>query len=375
MNQEMFDFLEKTEYCFEETLKEIPILEQLKGVPQNPVWHGEGDAFIHTKMVCEALILLPEWERLSKRDRGILYLSAFFHDIGKSRCTKSEMGTLISPNHGLIGTKMFHEYCYLNAEFHPGIDFKARQEIGYLIRFHGLPPLFMEKTPIEYHVLRAAECVRLSFLYLLAKADLTGRKCSDKSEMLLSVDYFKEYACETGCFAGKFQFKNQLTRFKYFRGRNVWAGDELYEEKLFFVYLMSGLPLSGKDVFIRTHLKGLPVISLDAIREEWKIKPGEDSGKVAAEARSRAKVLLRRKESFVWNATDVTREVRLKLCRMFEQYGAQVVICYLEVPYGELLRRNGLRERKVPEEIIRRLAKKMDRPDPVEAYRVEYYAQ
>lgn len=375
MNQKIFDFLENAEYCFDKILEEFPLVNQLKGVLQNPLWHGEGDAFIHTKRVCEALISLPEWDHLSKRDKGILYLSAFFHDIGKKASTKLEMGTLISPNHGVIGARMFYEYCYLSSDFHHRIDFEAKMEIRFLIRYHGLPPLFMEKSPLDYHILKAAESVRLSLLYLLATADLMGRECSDKEEMLFAVEYFKEYASEVGCFFKKFQFKNEFTRFKYFQGGNVWIGDELYDESPFFVYLMSGLPLSGKDIFIKTHLRGLPVISLDDIREEWGVRPGDGSGKVAAEAKERARVLLRKQSSFVWNATNTTRDTRQKLCRLFEQYGARVIIVYLEVPYDELIKRNEIRERKVPEEIIRKLAKKMEPPEPGEAYRVEYYAE
>ena len=39
----------------------------MKDVPQDPEWHAEGDVFTHTKMVCEALLQLPEFKRLMNR--------------------------------------------------------------------------------------------------------------------------------------------------------------------------------------------------------------------------------------------------------------------------------------------------------------------
>ena len=51
-------------------------LNQMKGVPQNPVYHSEGDVFRHTEMVCDCLLALPEWKigRASCRERVCLYV-------------------------------------------------------------------------------------------------------------------------------------------------------------------------------------------------------------------------------------------------------------------------------------------------------------
>ena len=46
-----------------------PWIAQMKMIPQNPVWHGEGDVWTHTRMVCEELIALPQWRMLDKRKR------------------------------------------------------------------------------------------------------------------------------------------------------------------------------------------------------------------------------------------------------------------------------------------------------------------
>ncbi|MBP2653469.1 MAG: poly(A) polymerase [Firmicutes bacterium] len=39
-------------------------LRAMDGVRQDSVFHGEGDVLTHTKMVCEMLMQLPEWQQM-----------------------------------------------------------------------------------------------------------------------------------------------------------------------------------------------------------------------------------------------------------------------------------------------------------------------
>ena len=41
-------------------------IRHLKGCPQNPSYHAEGDVWIHTRMVCEAMVGLDSWNRLDE---------------------------------------------------------------------------------------------------------------------------------------------------------------------------------------------------------------------------------------------------------------------------------------------------------------------
>lgn len=53
-----------------EGLTEIyPELSILKDVPQNPLYHGEGDVYCHTRMVCRELKRLEEWDSLTLREQ------------------------------------------------------------------------------------------------------------------------------------------------------------------------------------------------------------------------------------------------------------------------------------------------------------------
>ena len=77
----------------------FPELKALIGVPQNPVYHSEGDVWIHTMMVLD--------EAAKLRDRAAnpywFMLSALTHDFGKAVCTESKDGVLHAYQHEIRG--------------------------------------------------------------------------------------------------------------------------------------------------------------------------------------------------------------------------------------------------------------------------------
>ena len=366
------EVLARLEYNFEAVLTEFPCIYELGDVEQEAAYHGEGNVLEHTRRVCQAVVSGPEWGQMNEGDRAILYTAALFHDIGKKYCTTVEDGKIISPNHSIVGMRRFREYCFKKLENRLAIPFSMREEIAWLIRYHGLPLLFLEKAPVDYYLVRARESVRLTLLYQLGRADVLGRECSDKEAACDTVEYFKAYAKEIGCWEEKITFANEYTRFTYFEKRGRWTGEQLYDTTQFDVYVMSGLPLSGKDTYIENELMGLPVVSLDDIRAKMGVRPDEPSGPVAAAAKEQSKEFLRRKQPFVWNATNILLDTRRKVCKMCTDYGARVHLIYREAPYHELLERNKIRSRSVPVEVIDRLIRKLDVPECVEAYQVEY---
>lgn len=81
--------------------------KDMKGIPQDEVWHSKGDVFTHTKMVVEALIALPEFKALSEQDKHILFASALLHDVEKRSTTTTEeidgKIRIVSPRHAKRG--------------------------------------------------------------------------------------------------------------------------------------------------------------------------------------------------------------------------------------------------------------------------------
>jgi predicted kinase len=135
---------------------------------------------------------------------------------------------------------------------------------------------------------------------------------------------------------------------------------------------MSGLPGSGKDHYLRTHLPDRLVISLDALRAELDVSPADDQGAVVNEARERAREALRAGRPFVWNATNLSRQLRGLSLRLFAAYGARVRIVYVEVPPGVLFAQNRQRSAVVPQGVLERLIDRWEVPDRTEAHAVEY---
>ena len=163
--QRLEDFLEQKEYCFDALLVEFRWLEELEDVMQDSTWHREGNVLEHTRRVCRAVVSGEEWKDLNREERAVLYMAAMFHDIGKKSCTMrsaEEEGRIISPGHSIAGMKRFRELCYKELEERFLIPFAVREEIAWLIRYHGLPLLFMEKESPAVSLVRARERDRKS---------------------------------------------------------------------------------------------------------------------------------------------------------------------------------------------------------------------
>ena len=251
-----------------------------------------------------------------------------------------------------------------------GMTFQERELAAKLVRFHGLPVWFWKKKRMDYDLLRAAEVVPLRLLWLLAKADARGRMCQTPGELEEQGKLFAEYGKELGVWEKPYPFANAYTRYQYFHKEEMQPGVQLYDDTKFDVWMMAGLPLAGKDTWIEKNGAGMAVISLDEIRKELGISPKDGSGKVANLAIKRARNLLRKQESFIWNATNLLQETRQRLVRLFAGYGARVHILYLETPYEELLERNRVRERQIPEKVLEQMIDKLEMPEPWEGYEV-----
>ncbi len=69
-------------------LVHFPLLARLRGVPQDPEWHPEGDVGIHTMHVVDAAAKIAERERLGEMEHAILLFSALTHDFAKPDTTE-----------------------------------------------------------------------------------------------------------------------------------------------------------------------------------------------------------------------------------------------------------------------------------------------
>ena len=357
-----------------------PMIARMKETRQNPAWHGEGDGWTHTQMVCEALAADAGFQSLSRRLQEELFLAALLHDVGKIPTTRLEDGQWVSPGHTAVGARMAREFLWLEYGFCGKAEWQAfRETVCSLIRYHSVPPHILGQKHPERRLIQIASNGRLSadfsikLLCLLVKADMQGRIFDDIEGSLETVELCEVQAEELDCLKEPFPFPTAASQYAYLEGRGILPGQEWYDDTWGEVVVMTGLPGTGKDTWIREHCSSLPMISLDELRRQMDVPPTAEQGPVVTAARQLAKAYLRDKIPFVWNATNLTPVIRGKLVKLFTDYHASVKMIYLETEWEEQLRRNRERSKAVPEQVIRRMLGYMTLPECFEAHRVEWH--
>ncbi len=342
-------------------------------VPQDPLFHAEGDVLIHTRMVTETLLALDEWQALAPVDQQALHAAAMLHDTGKPACTVAESdGHISSRGHAKKGEKRVRCLLWLGEELPTPTPFAIREQVAALVRWHGLPLQFLDRPDPARLVIEASQNVRLDQLALLAEVDVRGRICSDQQELLDRVELFREFCKEQAYYTAPRAFANEYSRFVYLRSERGDPDYVAYDDTRGEVLVMAGLPGVGKDTWQRKHLPNWPVISLDAIRRESDVSPTEDQGRIVQIARERARELLRKQCPFVWNATNITHMMRNRVLDLALDYHARTRLVYIEAPFADILSRNRARTASVPEPIIYRLLDKLEMPSVSEAHHVEW---
>ena len=347
--------------------------------PQSVRWHAEGDVWTHTRMVCESLVSMSEYRHLPQTQRQTLFLAALLHDVGKPMTTRQEGNDWGAPSHSSKGALLVRYILWKEFGMCGTPELQAmREAVVLLVKHHSFPPYALEKEENVRKLMSIAASAELvpdfslKLLHLLSKADALGRECEDKDDFTAQVDLFAELAKEQGCYDGPVSFTSDYTRRAYFSGVDVWPQQELYDESWGEVLMLCGLPGTGKDYWISKHCKDMPVVSLDDIRRRHKLSPEGSQGYVASLGKEEAKIYLRKHQPFVWNATNLTVDIRRQLIDLFESYGASVRVVYLETDLETQLRRNAGREDRVPETIIDSMLSKLAVPEVQEARCVQW---
>ncbi len=342
-------------------LRAMDWFNQLYDCPQHPDYHGEGDVGVHTEMVVEALLQLPEYIELPIPEKELLLATALLHDVAKPACLTIEDGKINSPGHAKVGEKITREILWDE-------DFKIREQVCSLVRLHGLPIWALEKSNPQSAVISASLRISNYLLYIFAKADILGRISKDQNEWLERVEFFKEFCLENDCFEKPYSFLNEHSRFRYFFTGAQYPAD-LFDDTKFQVILMSGIAGSGKDTFLKKNK--LPVVSLDAIRVEMKVNHGDKSGqgRVVQKAYELAKKYSAAKQSFVWNSTNLTADMRSKLINKLSVYNPFFKIIYIETSMENIFARRG---EDIPIRKLEKMIHILDMPLLGEAHEMEY---
>jgi len=335
----------------------------MQDCPQDPTFHAEGDVGLHTQMVVEALMGLEEFQDLSRYDQEVLLWSALLHDVAKPQCTRTdEDGYIRAPKHTEVGEKVARQMLW-------NIDFDSRELICSYVRLHGLPIWCLDKENCYRWAALSSSRLNNQYLYLLAKADVLGRESTGKDDFLERVEFFKEFCIEQECWDQPKSFHNPHSKFKFFF-KNDFFPAEIYDDTKFEIIILAGLPGSGKDTYVKS--LNHPMISLDEIRKELGIKHSDKKrqGKVAQLAYQRAKDYAAKGRTFIWNSTNITRELRLRIISALSVYNPRFRLVYVETSKENIFSR---RKEDIPKRKIEKMFKMLEMPLSYEVHDIEYF--
>jgi tRNA nucleotidyltransferase (CCA-adding enzyme) len=154
-----------------------PELLPLEATPQDPVWHPEGNVWVHTlQVVDEARALLDELDGDRPRQLAVM-LGALCHDLGKPPTTRLEDGRIRSRGHegaGLAPTSALLD----RWNVHTLLGYDVRAQVLALVAHHLKPgQLYDERERVgDGAIRRLARRCEPDLLYRVAKADCLGRR-------------------------------------------------------------------------------------------------------------------------------------------------------------------------------------------------------
>lgn len=157
------DFLRQTSW-----LRYFPELEQLVDCPQDPEWHPEGDAWVHTLYVMDAFAadrVEAEWEDL------VVGFACLCHDLGKPATTERSDGRWRSKGHEAAGAEPTRSFLarLTNQE-------RLVEEVLPLVLHHLKPDQLYRAQAGDAAVRRLARKVRrIDRLLRVVRADRLGR--------------------------------------------------------------------------------------------------------------------------------------------------------------------------------------------------------
>lgn len=244
-------------------IEKVPEFARLKECEQNPRWHAEGNAWVHTQAVCNEAIKVCK-ELMEDDDTSyyseIFLTAALFHDIGKGVTTKlGKDGNWHSYCHEIEGEKIAR-YLLWNSGYY------FRERVCSLVRYHMSPLSVMEQKKDVYESIVdiSREVHNIWLLGLLKECDLRGSIQPDyekkKEADFMAVKDFVYISKRLGCD----EFKGRY----YTVGRypsNMFR--KALEKSPITVYVLIGLAGAGKSTWIERHKKkNSVVVSRDTIR-------------------------------------------------------------------------------------------------------------
>lgn len=381
---------------------EYSILERMAETPQEPEWHGEGNVLVHTDLVLGEMesMLRPGGEaaHVTGMRRLGLVLGGLLHDLGKVFTThQREIGgrvRIVSPNHPARGRSwwaLHHHRLELPVEV---VD-----TVLALIGHHHDPRRVVASDGGAAAYRKLARHCDLELVYLLELADLRGREAANQETELEHLEWFRLQAMEHGMWQNPEpwqDWREHVERVLAGESQEVQRlalaeGIRQAEEGLIFtpheavaksyawrkrggmpgeLVVLCGLSGAGKSSWIRAHLPGHAVVSLDEWRERIggrRANHGRE-GEVLQAARAELREHLRQARPVVWDATSLRRDQRAPVVQLGLDYHAWVQIVCVSTPLAEIRRRQALRTEAPPAAVLEKQVERCEWPFAAQAH-------
>ena len=368
-------------------LEQMHEFQRLKAAKQSSIWHKEGDALVHTKMVAEQMEKLLAHRHFEVGcERWIMLMAAAVcHDLGKGTNTKwdKDKNDWSANNHGQASAWITRTMFYDE-------DFNLREKVCFICRWHmTLHHIFDKPERTTRGLLKLYYGpVRLDDMILMKEADSLGSiNDTDTLEQVRSTtEKIIDEATKLNLMGTNYPyagFKNSWHKMEFFAHpekyntpEDVADADSGWKSE-FTVTVMVGIPGSGKDYYIEhSGLKNWPVLCRDNIRQEIGLQGEKPQGNKQQEEEvtkifnERMFSYLKNKQSFVVNNTNTNMRWRSELVRQLLPYHPNINFVYCESPdlHFNKERRKGM----MPDTVIDRFWKEMEFPSPTECSEIFY---
>jgi putative nucleotidyltransferase with HDIG domain len=370
-------------------VEDIPEFKLMADCQQSPPHHLEGDVLVHSNMAAGIVLQLMEAEHVEDlEDQIVLYLATILHDIGKPTTSmfNEKKNKITAYGHDDAGVPLANEFL---KKYFPEFLYRGRERILRLIENHMHPRRWIQEGTTVNKMKMLSLATNTKLLYLLSQADTLGRKAADMKSGMMSLELFKQECQDMGIWKKQYRvpLATHLDNASYSLARwNILMEDapesqDTYDEARemmgkpippFQLMLMVGAPGSGKTT-IREQLQKqyptLKVLSMDDRRKEicGDVHDQSKNGQIFGWQERELRKAMKERQTVLVDATNPTRKLRKTLWRIARENGALCSAIYFDLKLETLLARNAAREKRVPDDVVKRFYNAQQFIHPVEA--------